>query len=347
MRTVKFITSSSFIVGSLFSLMLAIGLYLANSYFTTITEYTLQQTPDMQAIQQISKRYTLLMMAVLGSVVLLSFVIAWYVVNRINRMSNTINDIMNTGNLSARLEVDSSWDDLSKLSLVTNRMLQALETMVNDVKSVSDNIAHDLRTPLTRLRADIELSADNGHKHQLLAEVDNILTIFNSLLRIADIEAEKQVSAFKTHDLARIVDDIVSFYEALAEEKHISITLQTKPVELLCERNLVFQALANVIDNAIKFTPENGRIHIHLTVQKDAVKITICDTGPGVPKHLRDKISQRLFRVEHSRSAPGNGLGLALVAAVMQLHGGSLSFKDACNEPENLPGLCSILNFPR
>ena len=123
--------------------------------------------------------------------------------------------------------------------------------------------------------------------------------------------------------------------------------MQAQPVKLLCDRNLVFQALANVIDNAIKFTPEDGRIHLHLSVQKRAVKITICDTGPGVPKHLRDKISQRLFRVEHSRSAPGNGLGLALVVAVMQLHGGSLSFADACNESESLPGLCSILHFPR
>lgn len=347
MRTVKFITSSSFVVGTLFTLLLVVGLLLADSYFNTIRQYTMQDTPDLQAIQEISKRYTLLMIAVLGSVVFLSFIIAWYVVNRINRMSNTINDIMNTGNLSARLEVDSSWDDLSKLSLITNRMLAALEEMMHDVKSVSDNIAHDLRTPLTRLRADIELSKDGGNKQQLLVEVDNIMSIFNSLLRISDIEAEKQTSAFKLQDIAEVIEDAVSFYEALGEEKQITISFDNQKVALFCDRDLVFQAVANVLDNAIKFTPQHGHIHVAVTQQQHQVDISVCDTGPGVPDHLKEKITQRLYRVEHSRNAPGNGLGLALVAAIMKLHGGTLIFTNACFEPQKMQGLCCRLRFVR
>lgn len=301
----------------------------------------------LKEAQWLSGTFGWLLILVLLSIAVLSFLIAFYVVNRINRMTSIINQIMNTGNLSSRLEVDSSWDDLSMLSIEFNRMLRALEEMVTSVKSVSDNIAHDLRTPLTRLRGKLELAQDISEKQNLLAEVDNILNVFNGLLRIADIEAEKQKSAFRLNQLNHIVEDLVSLYDVLAEEKSQRLQVDIEDCVMVSDRDLLFQAFANILDNAIKFTPEGGLINISLKSTPRHVLISFCDSGPGIADQYKDQVTKRFYRIESSRTSKGNGLGLALVNAVVKLHKGKLSFASNSATSEGKIGLCCTIELPR
>lgn len=351
MRTIQFVRSSSFIVGALFTVLLILGIIVIATFINQIEQISSVENPQIEQIKQRVTLFSRLMIGIMVSIVLLSFIIAFYVVARINRMSHTITHIMNTGNLSSRLELDSSWDDLSKLSEVINRMLAALEEMVAGVKSVSDNIAHDLRTPLTRLRGDLELSNDINDKYKLITEVDNIMSIFNALLRITDIETSRQKSAFKTNNVSDIVHDVMDLYDALADEKQLTIFSDIKDCTLYSDRDLLFQAFANVLDNAVKFTPEGGRvvISLHKTPNGD-VCYSVCDSGPGIPLEHLEQVTKRFYRVESSRSSKGNGLGLSLVKAVIRLHDGQLSFSSfnaskTGKETKNSSGLCCKMLF--
>lgn len=355
MRTIQFVKSSSFIVGALFTLLLSLGVIVVSGFIADIEQLSSLNEAQVEEVKQHAIGFSSLIIGILICIVLLSFVIAFYVVNRINRMSDTITNIMNTGNLSSRLIIDSSWDDLSKLSEVTNRMLEALEEMVAGVKSVSDNIAHDLRTPLTRLRGDLEMSNETEDKYKLIAEVDNILSIFNGLLRIADIETEKQKSAFKENDVSAIAQDVLALYEVLAEEKSVKVSGDISDCTLYSDRDLLFQAFANVLDNAIKFTPEGGKVVASLMIMPSGeVCFSVCDSGLGIPPEHVEQVTKRFYRVESSRTSKGNGLGLALVNAVVRLHDGQLSFAnfgknttDTSPALENhTPGLCCKMTFP-
>jgi signal transduction histidine kinase len=300
---------------------------------------------DLEIAQWLVRTLGWLMIAILIVISGLSMWIGYYVVNRINRIADTADNIITTGNLSERLPVDSSWDDLSKLSVALNRVLDELEELVNGIKSVSENIAHDLRTPLAVLRGDIEGVADPTRRAKLLSEVDKILDIFNGLLRIADIESEKQKRAFTKNPVDLIAQDAIDLYSPLAEDKHITIIAQIEPCELFSDRDLLFQAFANVLDNAIKFTPDKGSVGVKLSTTQNELVFSVCDTGIGIEESDRELVIRRFFRVDKSRSTAGNGLGMALVAAVAKLHRGRLAFAD--NPRSNsLPGLCCTLLFP-
>lgn len=299
---------------------------------------------DLEIAQYVANTFGWLMIAILIAIAVTSMLVGYYVVSRINRIADTTDNIISTGNLSTRLPVDSNWDDLSKLSIALNRMLDELEDLVRGVKSVSDNIAHDLRTPLTRLRSDIENVNDAQTRYSLIAEVDNILSIFNGLLRIADIETEKQKRAFSTHDIGKIVDDVVELYRPLAEHKHVKLCFATLPCELHCDRDLMFQACANVVDNAIKFTPQGGEIRVGMQCSQNQVSITISDSGIGLAEEYFERVLTRFFRVEKSRTTVGNGLGLALVAAVVKLHNGNIAFSQSYPDRTE-KGLTCTLTF--
>lgn len=301
---------------------------------------------DLEIAQFVSSTFGWLMVGILLMVSAISFLVGFYVVSRINRIADTATQIVDTGNLSARIPIDSNWDDLSKLSEVLNRMLSELEDMVQGVKSVSDNIAHDLRTPITRLRGDIEQLDDPENKLKLLQEVDNILSIFNGLLRIADIEAEKQKRAFKDNDIAIIVEDVVDLYGALAEAKSIKLEYETQSGWGFCDRDLLFQAFANILDNAIKFTPDGGTVSVKLKRHTTHWMFSVCDTGAGIPELDREKVTQRFFRLDESRSTKGNGLGLALVAAIVALHQGTLRFENNDCAKQLAQGVCCTVELP-
>lgn len=256
-------------------------------------------------------------------VVFVSYLISVFVVSGTNKIADTAREIIKTGDLSRRVELGSRWDDLSNMAAVLNLLLDRIEELMLGVKQVSDNIAHDLRTPLTRMRNKIESLSDSDQKQTLIEESDNILSTFNALLRISRLETEKQRSQFSQVSLKDIVCDVAEFYEPLAEERGITLQIDVADAFITGDRDLLFQAYANILDNALKFTPENGTVEI--TLLKDSnIEITFKDSGSGVPENEIGNIFDRFYRGEKSRSSSGTGLGLSLVKAVIELHDGQV-----------------------
>ncbi len=283
------------------------------------------------------------MIIIVSIISILSIAVAYYVVSRINKISDTADKIVSSGNLSERLYVESEWDDLSKLTLALNQMLEKLEHSVKGIKSVSDSIAHDLRTPLTRLKTHLEALPNQDEKYQLLQECDNILEIFNSLLRITYIETSAQRSHFELNNLSVVLEDAIDLYVPVMEDKHIRLTTEiSDDLHAICDKSLIFQAFANTIDNAVKFTPEQGEIAISLKRQGTNIHYSVSDSGIGVSSKDIDKLTRRFYRADKSRSTQGNGLGLSLVSAVVELHNGHLTF----SANENDKGLKCSFDIP-
>ena len=257
-------------------------------------------------------------------VVFFSYLISVFVVSGTNKIADTARDIINTGDLSRRIDVGSRWDDLSNMGAVLNMLLDRVEDLMHGVRQVSDNIAHDLRTPLTRMRGHIE-SLDDEKRDELLSEADHILDTFNALLRISRIESEKQKSQFEKLNLNVILEDVCSFYEPLAEEKNIEIIKDFENLPFYGDRDLLFQVYANLLDNALKFTPQHGQITLKATKLKGIIEVNVDDNGHGVDSNDIGNIFKRFYRGEKSRSSSGTGLGLSLVKAVVELHGGKVS----------------------
>lgn len=272
-------------------------------------------------------------------------IVASRLVRRIDDMNQSLNRIM-SGDLSERIEVHDSHGDFRRMAENLNKMLDKIEQLMLGMRQVSDNIAHDLRTPLTRLRnklSDLQQSSNEPDRVQdLIDEADGLLATFSALLRIAQVESGNPRSGFTQVDVRTILLDVIELYEPLALEKNQTVETDLAKVPALSgDRNLLFQAIANLVDNAIKYTPEQGKVMVRLWTQQEQVVIEVADSGPGVSPAERDKVLQRFYRVEASRSEqPGNGLGLSLVNAVVKLHGGSVQLTD------NFPGLRVSLRMP-
>ena len=279
------------------------------------------------------------------------------VLRRVDAMTETTRTIMG-GDLSGRLPVAGSGDEIDRLAVNLNVMLERIEALMRGLKEVSDNIAHDLKTPLTRLRNRCEQAlrisgSDAEYRAALEAtieESDNLIATFNALLMIARAESGQAREDMKEFDAAEIAHDICELYEPLAEEKGIALkVVANTAAPVTGNRELVSQALANLVDNAIKYaeppTPSmNGtrpEIVVHALSEGDRILLTVADRGPGIPAADRGRAVERFVRLEQSRSQPGSGLGLSLAAAVARLHGGELSLED------NKPGLKSIIALPR
>ena len=259
-------------------------------------------------------------------------------VSRIDSVARAIERIVN-GDFSERLPSRGTGGDLDRLILVVNRMLDEIERLMREVKGVTEDIAHDLRTPLTRLLAGLErtrrrsISADAyaAAVDEAIAETKCILATFSALLRIAEIEDGARRAAFRTVDLNTVAADVAEFYEPLAEGKSISLSLERggTPAEIAGDPNLLFEAIGNLVDNAIKYTLPGGRVAIRAFAGGGRLGVEVRDTGPGIAKAERDAVLRRFYRAEKSRHAPGTGLGLSLVAAVARLHGLELEIDDA------------------
>lgn len=262
-------------------------------------------------------------------VVFVSYLISVFVVRGTNKIADTARSIMETGDLSQRIDIGSRWDDLGNMASVLNMLLSRIEQLMTGVRQVSDNIAHDLRTPLTRLRHRMEALPE---QEGLLKEADHLLAVFNALLRISRIETEKQRSRFQSLNLRDVLQDVIDFYEPLAEEKSIQLTKNLQSVTIDGDRDLLFQAYANILDNALKYTPSGGSVSLSLLQDETGIRITIADTGPGVPDHDLEKIFDRFYRCEESRNTAGTGLGLSLVAAVIELHRGRIIAQNSAQD---------------
>lgn len=277
---------------------------------------------------------SIISIALIILVVLVSYMISVFVARGTNKIATTAQNIMDTGDLSKRLEVSSPWDDLGKMSTTLNLMLDRIEELMGGVRQVSDNIAHDLRTPLTRLRNHIEAAQhDNSEtaKAELLNEADQLLNTFNALLRISRLETEKKREHFQAVALQPLIEDVIALYEPLAEEKHITVHQQLIVADCEGDKDLLFQAYANVIDNAIKYTPKDGEVSIMMYREGQRAVITVEDSGGGIAEQEIGKVFQRFYRCDVSRTSAGNGLGLSLVQAVFDLHHGQLDLENTAS----------------
>jgi signal transduction histidine kinase len=285
------------------------------------------------------------------------FFITRRVLKRVDAMTASAQGIM-TGNLSGRLPTSGSGDELDRLAEHLNAMLERIEALMHGLKEVSDNIAHDLKTPLTRLRNRSEAAlrtAKNESDYRAalettIEESDGLIRTFNALLMIARAEAGQARENLVQFDAAEIARDICELYEPVAEEQGIDLKIETdEPAVVKGNRELVSQALANLVDNAIKYavplkSDESERpaaITVAASNGGDSVLLSVQDTGPGIPEADRGRAVERFVRLESSRTQPGSGLGLSLAAAVARLHGGELRLED------NHPGLRAVMALPR
>lgn len=266
---------------------------------------------------------------------------------RIEAINRTTGEII-AGDLGRRVPTRGGGDDFEILAKNLNAMLDRIEDLMDGIRHVSDGIAHDLRSPLTRLRNRLETARMNtglpDEPRRLveasIAEADSLLATFNALLRIAEAETGRARSGFAALDLAVIAQDVIELYEPVAQEKHQTLVTEIKPAQIVGDRHLLSQALANLLDNAIKYTPDGGTIRVAIGSEADKATLCVADNGPGIPADQRGKVLERFFRLDASRSTPGSGLGLSLVSAVAGLHNAALTLDD------NQPGLKVTLTFP-
>jgi signal transduction histidine kinase len=269
---------------------------------------------------------------------------------RLDAINRTSGEII-AGDLTRRVPLSGSGDEFDALAENLNRMLDRIERLMKGLREVTDSVAHDLRTPLNRLRNRLEesvarLNASGAQASEIeraILETDQLIATFNALLLIAETDAGTTRAAMTELDLSSVAADVAELYEPLAEERQVMLRLVPAPgVAVEGNRSLVAQALANLVDNAIKYTPEGGRVTIRAEADADGVNLSVADTGPGIPAVDRPRVVERFVRLEASRSSPGTGLGLSLVAAVAHFHGAELVLED--NKPT---GLKARLRFPR
>lgn len=241
------------------------------------------------------------------------------------------------GQLSKRLAVRGSNDDFDKLARIVNEMLDEIERLMLQAKGAGEDIAHDLRTPLTRLRGRLEraLSAATAttevavHLGTAIEDIDQILGAITAILRIAEVDHGLRRAGFREVDLVDVVREAIDLYEPIAEEKGIAIDVRVARVgAVMGDGDLLFEAVANLLDNAIKFTPSNGRVEVFVEEGTLGPSIRVADGGPGIPAADFSKVVRRFYRADRSRQTPGTGLGLSLVASIVRLHGFGLVLED-------------------
>jgi signal transduction histidine kinase len=307
-----------------------------------------RDTRELRATQALIVRALVWgMMLTLALALAGSIVMSRSMLKRIERINQTSREIM-AGDLQRRIDTMGTDDEFDQLAVSLNAMLDEIEHLMDGIRHVTDNIAHDLRTPLTRMRTRLEQLHANLDKEntnaafveQSIADADQLLATFGALLRIARIEAGGVRANFESVDLAALVQDAVELYDAVAEDKQIEINVQLDATpQVYGDRDLLFQAVINLLDNAIKHSPQAGRIALRLSEREGHPLLAISDSGPGIPEAERNKVLQRFYRMDRSRSQQGSGLGLSLVAAVAKMHNVRLEFGG------NHPGLVAELHF--
>ena len=307
---------------------------------------------DVSDLDQVAKRIYLALAFVISLIFIIGIVAAIAVtrrtVGRIEAINGTSRAIMHSG-LGKRVPVCGSRDEWDQLAENLNSMFDRIEVLMGEVKQATDNVAHDLRTPLTRMRGRLEkastrqrnATADQSLIIDTMADLDDVLRMFSSLTRISQIETTTRTAAFRLVDLVEIAEAVVELFDAAAENKNMRLTLVAdKPVLITGDRDLLFDAVANIIDNAIKHGSEAGRVMVELDQGGTGTVISVSDNGPGIPADEHQHVFRRFYRLERSRRTPGNGLGMSLVAAVARLHEARIRLID------NMPGLKVELQFP-
>ena len=278
------------------------------------------------------------------------YVLSRNILNRISAINRTSIEIMD-GDLSQRLPVGLINDELDQLSVNLNIMLDRLNKLMTGMKDVSDNIAHDLRTPLNKIRTNLEVTlmsnpTSDNYKNsiqEVIQDIDIVINTFNSLLAISRVESGSISIDKEKIDINKLLENVIDLWEPLAEEREIILTDQSeKNILLDGNRNLLSQAISNLIDNAIKYGPNGNKINVGAKFEKDNVILWVSDNGPGVPDADKERVLERFTRLDISRNTQGTGLGLSLVNSSIKFHKGSISLLDS-----NPNGLIVKLELPR
>ena len=267
---------------------------------------------------------------------------------RIAAIRHTAREI-EAGNLSRRIPLSGTDDEFTRLGRDINRMLDWIEHLMDGVRHVSNAIAHDLRTPLGRIRGELEEALRSGQRSARLVaaarltigQIDDLIGVFDRLLQIAEAESGTRRQSFAPVRLATVAADIVELYDAEAEERGISLVPDLDDAMVtLGDGALLASAIANLVDNALKYAGAGARVRVQTLREPETVSIIVEDNGPGIPISERSRVIERFYRIEQSRSVPGNGLGLSIVSAIASLHWGELRLEDAA------PGLRARLVLP-
>ncbi len=319
----------------------------------------LDERGRMLHIVALAGRWSVAIVIVLGIVG--GIFVSRRVLKRVDAMTGTAQTIM-AGDLSGRLSVMGSGDEFDRLAHNLNAMLERIESLMRGLKEVTDNIAHDLKTPLTRLRNRCEAALRTARSEaefrrvleDTIEESEGLIRTFDALLMIARAESGEVREGMAEFDVAEVARDVGELYEPLAEDKGLTLEVEAKQhAAVKGNRELVSQALANLVDNAIKYAApstsessgavngERSGIVVRTSTEQDRIVLTVSDHGPGIPQDDRSRVVGRFVRLERSRSLPGCGLGLSLVSAVARLHGGELKLED------NAPGLRARISLPR
>jgi signal transduction histidine kinase len=272
--------------------------------------------------------------------------ISRWMLARLGVINRTAERIM-AGDLSHRIATTGSNDEFDQLSHALNAMLEEIRRLMTGMRTVTDNIAHDLRSPLTRMKGRLEMLLREGGDaeaqrqaiEKTIDDADQLLATFTALLSIADAQSGSARASMAPLDLGALVSDVAELYGPAAEERGVALEHAARALIVVGSRQLLFQAIANLVDNAIKHTPSGGRIRLTLTGGPREVRLRVDDTGPGIAQADRARVLEPFVRLDASRSTPGSGLGLALVAAIARLHGAKLELAD------NGPGLAVTLAF--
>ena len=320
--------------------------------YSLVPGYELLVGRDMRARVEFRERVVRSLIGAAGIAIILSLVVGYllsrYMLRNVETIAATSRQIV-AGDLTKRVPVRGTDDEFDRLARSLNEMLARIEELMTGMRVVTDSVAHDLRSPLTRLKARLELAltkpedpAEHGEALETaLEETDGLLKMLSSLLEIARTEAGLDREHMADIDLGDMIDNLAELYEPAAEEKGLSLDVETASEAVVTgHRELLAQAASNLIENAIKFSDEGGRIDVQVKREDGTTKLVIRDQGPGIPEDDREVVLQRFVRLDSARSTRGTGLGLSLVAAVAKLHGATLELGD------NAPGLVVTLTFP-
>lgn len=306
---------------------------------------------DREQIEEVKQAILNGFLSAFGAVIALGtlggIALSLALLKRVETIRRTAEAII-AGDLLQRVPVRGTGDDLDRLSLTLNRMLDRIAELMESLRQVSADIAHDLKTPLARLRQRLETAQTHAQSAEernavidtAIVHIDEILATFGALLRIAQIEAGTRRAGFRAFDLSGAFATVVDAFAPAAEDAGKSLSARIEPdIRISGDRELLTQMLANVVENAIRHTPRGTHITVLLVSEHDGIVGTVTDDGPGVPADERERLFQRFYRLERSRSTPGNGLGLSLVKAVADLHDIALDVRDAG------PGLRIVMRF--
>ncbi len=308
---------------------------------------------DLTALERVDATIFMLFAGAFALVVLLGLVgaliLGSYLRRRLGRISGTAQAII-AGSIDHRISVSSRNDEFDQLAVALNTMLDRIATLLDNLRQVSSDVAHDLRTPLARMRGQIESALDGDpdpHTHRqalkrALRQSDDLLALFAAILRIAEVESGALTRHFSAVDLSDVTRDLCESYAPAVADRGRTLDCAIDAAALVTgDRELIAQAVINLLDNAQRHTPASTHISVRVSADDKNVAVSVADDGPGVPAVDRARIVRRFTRLDASRTTPGYGLGLNLVSAIAAAHGGSLRFED------NGPGLRALLTLPR